>query len=77
MQIYSFSEAKQNFAAIFEQARQEGAVQIKNESGMAFILTPAPIQKKSPLDIEGGNLDLTAEEIVSFIHEGRDKSFII
>ena len=46
------------------------AVQIKGEDGQVFMLTPIAA-KKSPLDDEGVALDLTADEIVDFIHEGR------
>lgn len=41
---------------------------IKDEQ--IFILSPEK-RKGSPLDVEGVDTDLTAEEIVQFIHEGR------
>jgi hypothetical protein len=36
------------------------------------MLTPAT-PKKSPLEITGVNLNLTADEIVDFVREGRDR----
>ena len=70
MHIYNLSEAKQNFTSILEQAILEGGVQINNENGQSFMLTPIKA-KKSPLDIESIPLNLTADEIVDFIHESR------
>jgi hypothetical protein len=70
MHVYNFSEAKQNFNSIFEQAVLDGGVQINGEDGQIFVLTPITV-KKSPLDIKSVALDLTANEIVGFIHEGR------
>src|SRR5262249_37768924 len=37
---YTFSEARQNFAAILEQARRDGAVRIQRRDGQSFVLTP-------------------------------------
>lgn len=70
MHVYNFSEAKQNFSSIFEQAVLDGGVQIKGEDGQIFILAPI-MAKKSPLDLKSVPLDLTADEIIGFIHESR------
>ena len=40
MKSYTFSEARQNFAAILEQARREGAVRIQRRDGQSFVLRP-------------------------------------
>ena len=74
MYAYSFSEVKQNINSIFEQAIIDGAVQIKGEDSQIFMLTPVAA-KKSPLDVAGVALDLTADEIVDFIHEGRKQFY--
>ena len=70
MHVYTFLEAKQNFSVLFEQAQSEGGVQIKGDNGKTFVLSPI-IETKSPLDVEGVSLGLSADEIVSFVHEGR------
>jgi hypothetical protein len=70
MHVYSFSDLKQNFLFAFEQAVLEGCVQINGEDGQVFILTSIST-KKSPLDVKSVPLDLTANEIVKFIREGR------
>jgi hypothetical protein len=70
MHVYNLAETQQNLAFVFEQAALEGGVQITGENGQVFMLTPLKI-KKSPLDIKSVPLNLKADEIVSFIHEGR------
>ena len=68
--VYTYSEARQRLAALLEQAVRDGEVRIKRQDGQTFIIRPEP-RKGSPLDVEGVDLDLTADEIVDFIHEGR------
>jgi hypothetical protein len=70
MHVYSLTETQQNLTFIFAQAVLEGSVQITGENGQVFMLTPLKA-KKSPLDIKSVPLNLSTDEIVSFIHEGR------
>lgn len=72
MKSYTFSEARQNFAAILEQARRDGAVRIQRRDGQSFVLTPET-QKASPLDIPGIQLrrPMTQQEILESIQESR------
>jgi PHD/YefM family antitoxin component YafN of YafNO toxin-antitoxin module len=72
MKSYTFSEARQNFAAILEQARRDGAVRIQRRDGQSFVLTPEA-QKASPLDIPGVQLgrSLTRKELLESIQESR------
>jgi antitoxin Phd len=72
MHVYTFSEAKQNFSSLLDQAKEDGAVQIARKDGQLFMLTPVTT-KKSPLDITGVDLNLTIDEIVGFVREGRDR----
>jgi antitoxin (DNA-binding transcriptional repressor) of toxin-antitoxin stability system len=72
MHVYTFSEAQQNFSALLDQAKDEGAVQITRNDGQLFMLTPAA-PKKSPLDVTGVDLNMTTDEIVDFVREGRDR----
>ena len=72
MKSYTFSEARQNFAAILEQARRDGMVRIQRRDGQSFVLMPeAP--KASPLDISGVQLSqpLTRKDILESIQESR------
>lgn len=68
--VYTYSEARQNLASLLEQAVREGEVRIRRKDGQIFIIIPE-VTQGSPLDVEGIDLGLTAEEIVEFIHEGR------
>ena len=72
MKSYTFSEARQNFAALLEQARRDGAVRIQRRDGQSFVLTPET-QQGSPLDIPGVQLShpLTRNDILESIQESR------
>jgi hypothetical protein len=47
-------------------------VLIRRKDGQVFVLKPQS-RAGSVLDVEGVDLDLSASEIVGFIHEGRRK----
>ena len=74
MKEYSFSEARQHFASILEEAKKEGAVCIKKRDGETFYIKPA-VPKKSPLDIPGVNLGLSSSEIIEIVREGRERNY--
>jgi len=68
MNVYTFSEARQKLATVLEEAQRKGAVRIKRRDGSEFEIAPVR-SKASPLDVQGVDLGLTAEEIVSAIRE--------
>jgi hypothetical protein len=70
MKVYTYSEARQSFASLLEQARKDGAVRIRRRDGQTFVIHPES-PAGSPLDVEGIGLSVTAEEIVGFVHEGQ------
>lgn len=70
MNIYTYSEARQNLATLLDQALQEGEVLIRRKDGRMFTLKPRD-ENNSPLDVAGVDLGITGEEIMTFIHEGR------
>ena len=70
MKTYTFSEARQKFAAVLEKAKIEGKVLIKRKDGSLFEIHPVP-KKDSPLNIMGVKLDLSADEIVDVVREIR------
>ncbi len=72
MKEYSFTEARQHFASILDEARKEGVVCVKKRDGESFYIKPA-VPKKSPLDVKGVNLGMSSGEIVDIIREGREK----
>ncbi len=72
MRNYSFSEARQNLASVLDEANKKGSVRINRRDGQAFILKPVPVTG-SPLDIQGVNIDITTQEIIDIVREGRER----
>jgi len=68
--VFTFSEARQKFAAILERARREGAVRVRRRDGQVFIIQPDR-PRRSPLDVAGIHADLSREEIVDIVREMR------
>jgi len=72
MTVYTYSEARQNLASLLEQARSEGEVRIKRRDGQEFVIKPLR-SRGSPFDIKGVDVNLSAEEIVDAVREGRER----
>ena len=72
MQIYTYSEARQKFASILEQAENTGKVLIRRKDGRTFALVPEKIAS-SPLDVPSVKAKITTQEIVDIIREGRER----
>jgi antitoxin (DNA-binding transcriptional repressor) of toxin-antitoxin stability system len=70
MNVYTYTEARQNLATLLDRALQEGEVLIKRRDGQVFVVKPQA-RPDSPLDIDGIDLNVTASEIVAFVQEGR------
>jgi len=74
MKEYSFTEARQNFASILDEAKKEGVVCIKKRNGEAFYVKPV-VSKRSPLDIKGVDLGISSSEIVDIVRAGRERNY--
>lgn len=72
MRTYTFSEARQNFSTVLDRAKAEGQALIKRRDGSLFVIKPVS-RPSSPLDVEGVDLGLSAEEIVGIVREGRER----
>jgi hypothetical protein len=72
MTTFTDIQAKLQLADVLEQARAQGEVRIKRADGQEFIVRPA---NPNPLNITPVQIDppLTAEEIVRFVREGRER----
>jgi PHD/YefM family antitoxin component YafN of YafNO toxin-antitoxin module len=70
MNVYTYTEARQKLAKLLDQAAEEGEVRIKRKDGRVFVVK-LQRREKSPLDIEGVDLGLSAKEILEYIEEGR------
>ncbi len=72
MTIYTFSEARQKFASILNQAQLEGEVLIKRKDGSSFSVKP--IKKiASPLNVKGIDVNISKDEIIDVLQEIREK----
>jgi hypothetical protein len=72
MTVYTFTEARQHLAAVLDQARKEGAVQIRRWDGTTDTITPAG-PAGSPLDVGDVDVALTREEIIAAVRESRER----
>jgi hypothetical protein len=70
MKVYSYSEARQRFAEVLRQAKQEGQAQIRRRDGQLFLVQPARADG-SPLDVPGVESGLSARDVVAFVHDSR------
>ncbi len=64
MTIYTLAQAKRNLAALLEEARQGGSVQIQDSEGQLYVLK-AQRRGASPLDVEGADLGVPLGELLA------------
>ncbi|ODS32346.1 MAG: hypothetical protein SCARUB_02542 [Candidatus Scalindua rubra] len=72
MNVYTFSEARQKLANLLERASKDGEVQIKRRDGQRFVVKPLQ-SKKSPLEVQIINLNISTKDIVSIVREMRER----
>ena len=72
MQVYTYSEARQKLAEVLEQAESSGKVVIRRKDGRTFALVPEK-SLSSPLDVPSVKVDISTQEIVDIIREGRER----
>ena len=72
MTVYTYSEARQRLSSVLDEAERDGSVRIRRRDGREFDLVLVE-RSTSPLDVEGAGLDLTADEILAAIREGRER----
>jgi len=75
MKVYNYSEARQNFAAIFNTALKEDVI-ITKKDGNKFKLITLHEQKKgqSPLEtVKGVKTKVTMADILGAIRDGRER----
>jgi hypothetical protein len=72
MQVYTYSEARQKLALVLEIAERTGKVLIRRKDGRTFALVPEKTAS-SPLDIPTIKANITTQEIVDIVREGRER----
>jgi antitoxin Phd len=70
MKVFAASQARQQFSNVLDCAQKDGGVQIKRRDGGVFLIQPV-YASTSPLSVKGVDLNLTKNELLSFIQEGR------
>jgi hypothetical protein len=75
MHVYTYSEARQNFADLLDQSIYEEVI-VRRRDGNQFRIVPdiiAPSNtKKSPLDIPGINCGITLEQTLQVLNDIRE-----
>ena len=73
MKTYTYSDARKNLDALLQEAKDTGAVGIRRKDGGLYRLEPVGT-KLSPFSaIQGVKTRMDRDEIVSCVHEGRDR----
>lgn len=71
MRAHTYSEARQKLATLLEVAQRDGAVRIRRKDGQSFVLRPE-VRKGCPLDVEPIKVEVTTDEIIDIIRQGRE-----
>ncbi len=74
MEVYTYSEARQKLAKVLEQAETSGKVLIRRKDGRTFALVPEK-NISSPLNVPSIKADISTQEIVELIREGRERLY--
>lgn len=70
MNVYTYSEARQNFSKVLDKAESTGKVLIRRKDGRTYALAPER-PATSPLDVPSIQADVSTREIVSLIRDQR------
>jgi antitoxin Phd len=73
MKAYTYSEARENFATVLEEAERDGAVEIRRRDGAIFRILPARKSNASPLDVKGVKLSVPTADLVAIVRKGRER----
>jgi len=72
MKVYTYSQARQNLAAVLNQSKDE-EVLIRRRGGDSFAVVPKP-REGSPFDVPGVNAKASTSDILTAVRESRSKS---
>jgi prevent-host-death family protein len=73
MQVYTYSEARQNLASVLERAESTGKVIIRRKDGRTFALVPERT-RRSPLDVPSIQARIPTEELVAIVRKERRRA---
>ena len=72
MRTHTLTKADMDLPAIIDDAKKNGLAMIRWRDGTMFSLRLEPVEK-SPFDVPGVKVDITRDEIVSIVREGRER----
>ncbi len=70
MNVYTYSEARQNFSRVLDKAESTGKVLIRRKDGRTYALAPER-PTASPLDVLSIEADVSTQELVTLIRGQR------
>ena len=73
MRTFTYSEARQNLAALLDLAQNED-VEIRRKDGSRFILRARSPDPRSPLDVPGVKTRADSNDILSAIRDVRQRT---
>lgn len=72
MKAYTYSEAREKFSTVLEEAERDGAVEIRRRDGAVFRISPAR-KSTSPLDVKGVKIGVSTADLVALVRKGRER----
>ena len=72
MRVFTYSEARQKLAEVLRQAETTGKVLIRRRDGRTYSLVPEKTLA-SPLNVPTIRANVSAEEVVEIVREGRER----
>ncbi|MBR4373096.1 MAG: prevent-host-death protein [Treponema sp.] len=73
MLVMTYSDARRNFSSLLNKVKVDGAAIVKRADGSRFKITVDEDEKKSPFDGIRSFANLSNDEIVSLVREGRER----
>lgn len=72
MDVYTYSEARQNLSNVLKKAESDGKVLIRRKDGKTYALMPER-PTVSPLDVPSIKADISTQEIVALVRQERGR----
>ena len=72
MKVFTYSEARQNFAKLLAMAQKE-EIEIRREDGSVFILKSKRGKTRSPFDVPGIKTTATTADVHDAVRESRQQ----
>jgi antitoxin (DNA-binding transcriptional repressor) of toxin-antitoxin stability system len=73
MTVFTYSQARQNFASLLDIAKKEGSVQVRRRDGTVYSISAVKRSKRSPFGIRGVKTRATTEDILAAVRESRQR----